>query len=164
MAAAGLAFWGAVNAITGGAKLEAHLRQSIRNLKRAQKVEVGFFENATYPDGTPVAMVAAINEWGASGAGRGHKVKIPPRPFFRTMIKDGEAHWGPDLGKILKSAEYDAAVALARMGESMKGELQTSIRDWSEPPNAPATIKKKGFDKPLIDTGDMVKRVGSEVT
>ena len=31
---------------------------------KKSKLEVGFFESAKYPDGTPVAYVAAIQEFG----------------------------------------------------------------------------------------------------
>jgi hypothetical protein len=38
----------------------------------------------------------------------------------------------------------------------MKKDIQDVIGDKSRlKPNAPATVKKKGHDKPLIDTGHM---------
>jgi hypothetical protein len=141
--------------IKGGSALEAKLKQTLEKISKASKVDVGFLEGATYPDGTSIAMVAAINEFGGGNT--------PARPFFRTMVKTESGHWGSDLAKVLEATNYDAAQSLALMGEEIKGELTQSIRDWSDPPNAPSTIAKKGFDKPLISSGDMMRAVDSEV-
>ena len=93
-----------------------------------------------------------------------HTIIIPPRPFFRNMIRANQDKWGAQLGKLLIANNYDAHAALLQMGELMKGQLQQSIRDFSDPPNAPSTIARKGFNDPLIDTGYMVDHVGFEVT
>ena len=75
------------------------------------------------------------------------------------MISEGSPTWGKKLGKILKSADYDVDLALNRMGEVMQGQLLASIDAMVDPPNAPSTIKRKGFNKPLVDTGKMRKSV-----
>ncbi len=93
-----------------------------------------------------------------------HTVNIPMRPYFRTMIAKQSPGWGVRLGKILVGAKYDGALALGRMGEVIKGQLQDSIREWTDPPNAPSTVAKKGFDKPLIETGHMLNSVDYEVS
>lgn len=53
-------------AFTGGDALEKYLSNLGRKLNRSDTLKVGFLEGATYPDGTPVAYVAAIQEWGAT--------------------------------------------------------------------------------------------------
>lgn len=93
----------------------------------------------------------------------GHTVRIPARPFFRTMIKQCSPGWGKSLAGILKAHDYDAAAALGLMGMLIKGQLQTSIRDWSAPPNAPSTVRGKGFNKPLISSGHLLNSVDFEV-
>ena len=92
-----------------------------------------------------------------------HTITIPARPFFRGMIAANKGDWGPQLGKIIKAADYDSSLALGRMGENIKGQLQQSIRDMKSPGNADSTIAKKGFDDPLIDTGHMMNSVDYEV-
>lgn len=153
--------------ITGGDKLLAHLKGAVARLKTADTVSVGFFEGATYPDGTPVATVAAINNFGSqapNGPGdEGTVQRIPPRPFFTTMVINGQTHWGDDLAKILKAADMDAAVALGRMGLHLENELRDSILEGGWTPNAPSTVARKGFDKPLVEQGIMVRAVASEV-
>lgn len=138
---------------SGGDKLDAKLREIAAKLKRGGAVEIGFPEGAAYPDGKPVAYIAAIQEFGAPSRG------IPSRPYFRTMIALKSPKWGDALGNLVISTNYDAASALGLMGQGIQGQLQTSIRDWSDPPNAPSTIAAKGFNAPLIDTGAMLRTV-----
>ena len=59
-------------------------------------VRVGVLENATYPDGTPVAMVAFWNEYGTKTS--------PVRAFFRTTVSDQKK----ELGSIRAEFNEDA--------------------------------------------------------
>jgi hypothetical protein len=92
-----------------------------------------------------------------------HTITIPARPYFRGMIAANKGDWGPQLGKIIKASNYDANIALGRMGENIKGQLQQSIRDTKDPGNAKSTIAQKGFDDPLIKSGHMLNSVDWEV-
>lgn len=134
------------------AKVVKHLNEIAK--KMSGSVEVGFLEDATYPDGTPVAAVAAWNEYGASG---------PPRPFFRTMIATESPSWPAKMAGAYKATGGDGAKTLALMGEDIDGALKQSINDFTTPPLAPSTIKAKGFDKPLIDHAVMVNSTGYRV-
>jgi len=121
-------------------------------------LRVGFLENAKYPDGTPVAMIAAIQDYGAPNAG------IPPRPFFRNMIAAKSPEWPAAIAQLLKDNNLDAVKALDQTGFAIEGQLRESIQQTNAPPLAPSTIARKGFDKPLIDTGHMYNSVDHEVT
>lgn len=144
--------------IRGGEKLEAALKEIAAKASNASVVKVGFLANATYPDGTSVAMVAAINEYGAPGAG------IPPRPFFRNMIAAKSGEWPRAIADLLKTNDYDAAKTLGQTGEAVKGQLAQSIVDTNTPPNAPSTIARKGAAKPLVDSGHLLQSIDHEVT
>jgi hypothetical protein len=144
--------------IRGGDKLEAYLRELSAKVASASKVDVGFLEGATYPNGTPVATVAAYNEFGVPAHNQ------PPRPFFRNMIAEKSDAWGPTLGKLLVADKFDAGRALGQMGEGIAGQLRQSIKDTNEPPLSPKTVKRKGFTKPLVDTGVMLGSVDYEVS
>ena len=77
-----------------------------------------------------------------------HTITIPPRPFFRNAIAEAKKSLAEKLGKkISKDGDADA---LSVMGELMVKEIQTSILDGNFTPNAPSTIRNKGFDKPLV--------------
>jgi len=144
--------------LSGGDKLMAYLQAVNTKLTNAGpegSVRVGFLEKATYPDGKSVAAIAAINEFGGSG---------PPRPFFRNMIKANAPTWGDDVGKVLKATSFDASRTLGLMGERIVGQLRQSIRDLTSPPLARSTVRRKGFDKPLVETGVMLNSADYEVS
>jgi hypothetical protein len=145
------------HAFSGGEKLEAYLRELAQKVSAPGTLEVGFMEGATYPDGTSVPMVAAIQEFGAPAN------NIPPRPFFRGMIAKDSPHWGDQLGTLLKATQYDGSRALELMGEEIKGELTESIRDFGTPANSESTVDQKGFNDPLIDTGHMINSITARV-
>ena len=51
---------------------------------------------------------------------------------------------------------------MGRMGVLIRGQLQQSIRDTNDPPLAAATVRRKGFAKPLIETSMMLNSVSYE--
>lgn len=140
-----------------GAKLRRKLEELGAKLGSNKSVKIGFLEGATYPDGTPVAMIAAIQDYGAPAAG------IPPRPFFRNMIAEKSRTWAQAISINLRNTNYDVDKTLRLVGEGIAGQLRQSIKDTNEPPLKPATIKAKGFDKPLVDTGHMLNSIDYEV-
>jgi hypothetical protein len=142
----------------GGEKFEAVLRSMAENLGRGALLHVGFLENAKYPDGKPVAMIALIQDSGAPGAG------IPPRPFFRNMIAAKQGEWPAAIAGVLKDTDYDAQRTLEIVGHAIAGQLRQSIIDTNTPPLAASTIRRKGFEKPLIDTSHMINSIDREVT
>ena len=170
--------------ITGGEKLLAQLREMTEQVGKPITLRVGFLEGATYPDkskdrlreiyrkrdqklndkplkgavgGVSVAMVAAINEFGAPSRSQ------PPRPFFRTMIAEKKGSWAENVKALLLFHEYNGKKVLQLMGEEISADLRDSIRDFSDPPLKPSTFKAKGFDKPLIDTAHMLHSVAYDV-
>jgi hypothetical protein len=172
--------------LKGGDKLEAALREISRKVSKPGKLRVGFLEGATYPNGTPVALVAWWNEFGTK--------KIPPRPAFRNMIAAKSDEWAPAIGHLLPQNSYDVHTTLELVGEGIKGQLHQSIVDTTQPPLSPVTLMLRkmfgnhpeeitGKDvgeaarrvaagesyggvstKPLDWTGHMMNSVGSEVT
>ena len=80
------------------------------------------------------------------------------------MVREKSASWGPALGVLLKANDGDAHKALELAGEGIAGQLRQSIVDTNDPPLAASTIRRKGFAKPLVDTGHMLNSVGVEVT
>ncbi|HCM5055680.1 TPA: hypothetical protein N3K48_001516 [Klebsiella aerogenes] len=186
-------------AFSGGDALTQKLLEIEKNLGKGELLKVGFLEGATYPDGTPVAQVAATQEFGGAidvpeqtrevyfkqnkngSVGNkfvrkekanfaqtvfipAHTIVIPPRPYFRKMIWAQSPGWGALVNKAIRSSDYDAEVAMQKVGEIIKGQLQNSIRQLTDPPLAQSTIEQKGSDKPLILTGHMLNSVDYEVS
>lgn len=142
---------------SGGGLAGKYLADLAEKVEKASLVRVGFLEGATYEDGTSVPLVASANEYGDPARNQ------PPRPYFRNMIAAKSPEWGKDLGKIMKMTQMDSEHALQLMGQRIKDQLQESIRSLESPPLAPSTIAKKGFSKPLIETGHMLNSVDYEV-
>ena len=120
-------------------KLKAML-DKYRNME-SMTLRVGIIETMTYPDGMTTAQVGLINEYGAPEA------NIPARPFFRTAIEDNRKALQAGVAKSL--AKDGPEIALAKAGQFMSDAFTESVQTWTDPPNAPSTIKAKGFDAPL---------------
>jgi len=114
-------------------------------------------ENATYPDGTKVALVAALNEFGVPSHNQ------PPRPFFRNMISKHAKSWPASIEAGLRATNYDVNLTLQYAGMGISDQLRDSINELWSPPLSPVTVKRKGFDKPLIETVHMRNSVAYEV-
>ena len=117
-------------------------------------VRVGVLENATYPDGTPVAMVAFWNEYGTRTS--------PVRDFFRTTVSENKKNWVLSVQNLMK-IHNDPKQVMGLIGVHMQEQIVQSINTWSDPPNSAYTIAKKGFDKPLVETGVLMRSIKSEV-
>lgn len=111
------------------------------------EVRVGYQEGAIYPDGTPVIQVALWNELGT--------VNAPPRPFIRQTADNNEAKFQSRMRSAANQLANGATAdkVLNELGVFAKGLLQKEIKNGEFEPNAPATVARKGSDRPLIDTG-----------
>ncbi len=143
----------------GGIKLQAALSYLQKAVGDHQVVRVGFLEGATCgrDNDASAPEIAFILEGGAPAA------NIPPRPFFRTMISKRSQTWGKTLTQLLKNNSYDTRLALMGMGMIMGEQLQVSMIQMQDPPNAPSTIKAKGFNNPLIDSRNLLRSIEAEV-
>lgn len=130
--------------------------------------QIGFPSGYNYENGTSVASVAAIHEFGAPGA------NIPARPFIGPTVKRQKKEWSKIISHFIPKVvegKMTAFDVLDLVGRVAAGEIQTTISTIYSPPLSPATIKRKGSSKPLIDTGLMlatvqnaVNKAGSEFT
>jgi hypothetical protein len=134
----------------------------------AGKAETAKRANAQ-PRQVPAAQVAFWQEYGTTsgtvsfafegGENTTEMNHIPPRPFFRTMIDQQSGTWGKLMAAALKLNNLDSKKALALMGLKIGEQLQQSINTFSGVPLAQSTIDRKGFDKPLIDSHNMIRAV-----
>jgi hypothetical protein len=118
--------------------------------------KTGYFETAKYPDGTPVAYVATIHEYGAAGQG------IPARPTMRPTAADKRTEWAGLMAKGARDAlngKMTSRDALERLTLRAAGDVSKAISALQTPALSPRTIARKGFDKPLVDTGLMLRSV-----
>ena len=133
----------------GGHRLRAHIRKVSR--RSPTSLEVGFFGNKKYPDGTYVADVVAWNNYGTAN--------IPARPFF-DEFSNGSTEVLRELSARTPPITRSLLTEVAGLLENY---LQSIIRVWTEPPNAPRTIAKKGKDDPLVDTEFLINSVDHRI-
>ena len=144
--------------LKGGDKLKAYLQKISSKVSAGAELRVGFLSNATYPNGTPVAMIAAIQEFGAPAAG------IPPRPFFSNMIAKHQDEWPKGFATQLRETNYDVMLTFERAGAAIAGQLRQSIVDTNEPPLSQITLmirKMKGEGKTITraSLGEAARRL-----
>lgn len=139
--------------LSGGDRLEQRLASIAQRVAKGATLRVGFLEGATYPDGTPVAMIAAIQNFGAPAKG------IPPRPFFTKFINDNSDKWGGALSRILSTVDYDIEEALNRMGMGMSAQLQTALIETNSPPLSKVTLllRERFSDHGNIEFSDVLQ-------
>lgn len=141
--------------------------KAIKDLAHKQ-ARVGFFEYSKYEDGTPVAYVATIQEFGYAGGG------IPPRPFFRPTIEEQRNAWRQTLAKGAKAAvngRLTVQMMLEQFGMMAAGDIKKTIAAVTQPALKQSTLdarqrrkKTPGVStKPLVDTGFMLSQVSSDV-
>lgn len=130
------------------------LKKELEQLKKLQ-VRIGFQRGKKkYDDETDMCDVALFNELGTS--------KSPSRPFLRQSVDDNSDKINALCKSIMKNisnGSCTAEEAYKKAGVYIKGLVQEQIKNGEFEANKPSTIKKKGSDKPLIDTGQMRQSV-----
>ena len=172
---------------SGKSKLES-LKVFINTLDKTEG-KVGWFGDK-YEDGTPVAYVAAIQEYGSG--------KTPPRSFMRSTVAEKKDEWeniaiqlsrqaiagkaSPTdvMGKITLQAEADVSQKIATLTDPPLSPVTLELRAMKKANphlivtaktvgEAAARVRKPGYvtpsvsTKPLIDTGYMIATLTSQV-
>ncbi len=147
--------------VTGGDKYQAVL-EKIAKLKISARA--GIPAGATTTDGKSIPEYAVYNELGTS--------RIPSRPFMRQTVTNHQDEWCQTVAQSLNYKEIDhdqGKRAMGLVGEQMKAHIQETIQKGSFMPNSPKTVAAKRAkgkvepDHPLIDTGQMLASIISEV-
>ncbi len=97
-------------------------------------------------DGMSIGDIAEANEFG---------IGVPARPFvsgWADEARDAVTRMRDESAAAL-AAKSSPAQRLDGLAQVFAGEMQARISAGIDPPNAPATIAKKGSSTPLVDTG-----------
>jgi len=155
------------------------------------EAKVGYHEGVAYEDGTPVAYVATIMEYGAPGQG------IPARPTMGPTLDKNHSHYTDQLAKGTKSVlngKLSGEQVIGMVGEECAGDIRKAISEFSGKELSPITVMLRGMKhnnpdlkvsgkivgeaaervkdgktnygastKPLVDTGLMLNSCTSEV-
>lgn len=98
-------------------------------------LKVGFLETSHYPDGTPVAYVAAIQEFGHGS--------IPPRPFMRPAQETNRDKWSKAFARAVQAAingSTDLEQGLEQLGMVAAGDVRKAIKAVTAPPLSILTL------------------------
>jgi len=132
--------------------------QSMRKLN-GMEISAGILRDAgNSKKGVPLVDIAFYNEYGTR--------HIPSRPFVRIASDDNRKKWekmaGDCVGRVIDGG--DVSDVGKTLGKEMVSDIRDVFGDTSRVvSNAPATIRKKGRDEPLVDTGAMKKSVNYRV-
>src|SRR5580658_10005316 len=103
-------------------------------------VKVGIPAGKTYPDGTSIGYVAAIQEYGAP------EVNIPSRPFMRMTRAAKSKEWAKQMAEGAK-AVVQRRVSLVGMldavGSVAASDIVQTIANRVPPPLKPATVEAR---------------------
>jgi hypothetical protein len=109
---------------------------------------IGYFSSARYEDGTPVATVAAIQEYGAPSKG------IPARPTMRPAIIKNQKQWANLFSagaKAIMAGNETARSVMTKVASVAAGNVREEIAALYSPPLKPSTIlarmRKAGISK-----------------
>lgn len=117
-------------------------------------VNVGYAEGPKEEDGTSIAMVAAVHNFGAP------EKSIPERPFMTQAIANNREQFMALNRKNIPLVLEDKMTtdqALGQLGAMAVGAIQREIKTGEFVALKPATIKQKGSSKPLMDTNQMLQ-------
>ena len=149
----------------------------IKNLEKVLEsvnglnTQVGWFPGAKYQDGTPVAYVAVIQEFGSPIN------NIPPRSFMRTTIAEKENEWAKLVrsgAKAMIAGNATPKMVMEGLGLAASGDIKKKISEINSPALKASTIanrkrklakgKKVGaLTKPLVETSLMISSLTSTV-
>ena len=135
------------------------------NLKRysgiSEVASVAMFQEfGTKQEATP-AQSAYLKSQGFP-VNVGTTITNPARPFMSTSFDEGKqkiVNMQEKVYKAVTSQRMNVRQALSILGELGTKLIKGKIRDIKSPALHPFTIKKKGSDKPLIDSGQMLNTV-----
>lgn len=120
-------------------------------------VKVGIRRGKGSHDGTDMLDIAVYNHFGTA--------TIPARPFVSDCAEKNAGQI-QEAQKRLVYRVYQGSLsadgALAQLGAWYVNVQKGHILHGGWTPNAPATIKRKGSNRPLVDTGQLVNTVDWE--
>lgn len=126
--------------------------------------KVGWFPSAQYEDGTPVAYVAAIQEFGSPENG------IPPRPFMRQTVEDKKGDWTKQMVGGMKKVvrgQMSADDVLEAVGTLVAADITKTIAAGDFTALSAATLaqrRAKGQGTAILQaTGLLIATITSQV-
>ncbi|WP_304057836.1 hypothetical protein [Levilactobacillus namurensis] len=145
---------------SGADEVIAKLKLQKRRLNQLNHGEVSVGAIKSVPEHTPEELqkIVRYNEFGTA--------KIPARSFLRGAVYRNSKHgWrfvSREAVKAVVAGKLTGNKAYKMVGDRMVEDVKHQI-DIVGPANAPSTVKKKGRNQPLVDTGGLYRSIDKEV-
>lgn len=113
----------------------------------ALQAKVGWFEANKYKDGTPVAYIAAIQEFGSP------QNRIPPRSFMRTTITEEKAEWAKKSeqgARGVLAGQFNPQQVLDGLAQQAAGDVRKKIASIYSPELSDLTLLVRKYKRGLI--------------
>lgn len=119
-------------------------------------------DGSEVPEGSDLnlAQIAAVNEFGTKD---GH---VPERSYLRSTVDANRSKYGQAFADVIGGVidgRTTMAKGVGRVGARVVADVQQTMRAFDNPPNAPSTIARKGFDNPLIGIGRLRQSIDWEI-
>ena len=136
-----------------GKQIKEKVKNPLQKVMGANKVQVGIFGDGKQ------TMLANIFEY---GGGRWGNVPdwSPLETAAPKILEAGVAIVKQEAAEMILNGKSNTLKKVALKGAEI---LKETIEDIKSPGNKEATIKKKGFDNPMIDTGKFKKAASGKV-
>ena len=133
----------------------------MRDLQKLDGMEVvaGMLrDSGKASNGASYVDIATWNEYGTR--------RIPSRPFIRISADTNKQAWAKMAQQCVNDViDGDSPIEAAKVvGHRMVEDIRKVFGDTSKlKANAPSTIAKKGRNEPLVDSGEMRRRVNFRI-
>lgn len=137
-------------------------RQIKKNLRAAKsQINLGWFEGQAYGSENNFLPMAQVAQWVEEGH-RGGWGPTPARPAIRTLFIPVLAESG-ELTKFAIPMIHEVAMGRMtwkklheRLAPKILYRFKLALEQYSAIPNSPVTVKLKGFNNPLVETGALI--------
>lgn len=135
-------------------------------------ISVGWWPEQRYGAENDNLQMAQVAQWNNEGHVNGANSLIPgaitpPRPFMSVGLPTAFAAGANknDFKDMIQAVLTGKSVMVAMQKSTTNFEetLRKVMLDWDTPRNSPLTVKMKGFDNPLINSGELIANVTAKV-
>jgi hypothetical protein len=101
--------------------------------------------------------VPSVAHWNHFGT-----ATIPKRPFLNAFMDKYRKQYRKSMSALVKNilrGRLGPDKAERNIGIRAVRDMKKIVEGWKYPPNAPATIARKGFNDPLIHTRHLLRNI-----
>jgi len=136
------------------------IKKRARKAVRTQAL-VGWFEDTsiTYESGLKTWEVAFVNQYGDP------ENKVPPRNITDVAVENARSAGAEDvLSQSVTEYVYNGGkFDIEKTAYMLQEAMFDRVVNISQPPNAARTVKNKGFNDPLVESGNLAETVSFKV-